>query len=182
MSQTTIVKCKVEELSKYGFKANGKYVNYSKQITEEDKAKVVPGAEFEAEYYVADSGKEYLNKVLSVKYTDGSMVSTRPLAIAPVVLRQEATAVGPAITVTKVDTERAKKFTPKFTKAAAVDNTMSKAEWSAKDRSQLIGGLSHDAAAITAAMIATSVMGQAEAVLAYKQILVQMLSIREEVK
>lgn len=113
MAQNTVVKVKVEELTKYGFKANGHYVNYSKNLSEADKAKVVPGAELEAEYYVADSGKEYLNKVLAQNL--GVVVSV-------------------ADTAPKVDTERAKKFTPKFEKKAALDNTMSKEEWAAKDQ------------------------------------------------
>jgi hypothetical protein len=64
MAQTTVVTVTVEELSKYGFKANGRYVGLSKQLSETDKAMIVPGATFEAEFYIADSGKEYLNKVL----------------------------------------------------------------------------------------------------------------------
>jgi hypothetical protein len=106
MAQTVVVKVKVEELSKYGFKANGKYVGLSKQLSDTDKARIVPGAEFEAEYYVADSGKEYLNKITSL------VANSQP--------------------DTKVtDTERAKKFTPKFTKKE--DNSMSKEEWASKD-------------------------------------------------
>jgi hypothetical protein len=159
MASTTVVKVKVEELTKYGFRANGRYVNFSKQFT--DQAKVVPGAEFEAEFYVADSGKEYLNKVLNaVAKVDVSKV------IAP------ASAV--------VDVERAKKFTPKFEKKADADK-MSKAEWSAKDRSQLIGGLSHDAAAITAVMLTLQVYNNTDEVLkCYKQVLEGMIAIRAD--
>lgn len=116
MATTQIVKVKIEALTKYGFKANDRYVGLSKNLSEADKTKLVPGAEFEAEYYIADSGKEYLNKVLSQKPTT---------AIAPVV----------ATAPTDVDTERAKKFTPKFTKKVeAAPATMSKGEWAAKDR------------------------------------------------
>lgn len=111
MAITQVVKVKVEELSKFGFKANGRYVGLSKQLPEADKTRLVPGAEFEAEYYVADSGKEYLNKILGMK---------------------AVTDVTPP-----VDTERAQKFTPKefkpkFTKKA--DDSMSKEEWAAKDQ------------------------------------------------
>jgi len=120
MSQTTVVKVKVEELSKYGFKANGRYVNYSKQITEADKARVVPGAEFEAEYFVSDSGKEYLNKI----------VARSPKVDAPKVeTPKAATEAKP-----NVDSDRAKRFTPKFNKEKAPDNSMSKEEWAAKDQ------------------------------------------------
>lgn len=106
MSQTTVVKVKVEEMSKFGFKANGRYVNYSKQLSDADKANVVPGAEFEAEYFIADSGKEYLNKILS------------------------------SVEAPKVDTARAKKFTPKYEKKtdAPTSAGLSKDEWAAKDR------------------------------------------------
>jgi hypothetical protein len=113
MSQTTVVKVKVEELSKFGYKANGRYVNYSKQLSEEDKARVVPGAEFEAEYFVSDSGKEYLNKVLSATVTAPKSVEKSE---------------------TKPDTERAKRFTPKFNKEKAPDNAMTRADWDAKDQ------------------------------------------------
>jgi len=119
MSQTTVVKVKVEELSKYGFKANGRYVNYSKQITEADKARVVPGAEFEAEYFVSDSGKEYLNKI----------VARSPKVDAPKVeTPKAATEAKP-----NVDSDRAKRFTPKFNKEKAPDNSMSKEDWNRKD-------------------------------------------------
>lgn len=159
MATTQIMKVKVEELSKYGFKANGEYVNYSKQFPEAQKVSIVPGAEFEGEVYVADSGKQYLNKVLS---QSPAQPITKAVA-AP------------------VDTERAKKFTPKFTKKD--DTSMSKAEWQAKDRSQLIGGLSHDAAAVTAALLATAAeMDPQEALTIYAFVLNGMLKIRDEVK
>jgi hypothetical protein len=115
MSQTTVVKVKVEEMSKYGFKSNGRYVNYSKQLSDADKAKVVPGAEFDAEYFVADSGREYLNKILS------------DLKKNP---------VGKVEVETKVNTARAKKFTPSFKKKddAPTSAGLTKDEWAAKDR------------------------------------------------
>lgn len=166
MASTTVVKVTVEELTKYGFKANGRYVNYSKQLSETDKTKVVPGASFEAEYYVADSGKEYLNKI----------VNTRASQTPPVAVVAEALAKA-------VDTERAKKFTPKFTKKEeAVSNSMSKADWAAKDRNMMIGGRSHDAAVIVAAMVNVSSLDVSGALETYKTILDGMLKIAEEVK
>ena len=111
MPNTTVVDVTVEELSRYGFKANGRYVNYSKGLSETDKAMVVPGVTLKAEFYIADSGKEYLNKVLGA--------SSKP--VAPV------TDVNPP-----ADTSRAKRFTPKFTKKET--ETMSKAEWAEKDQ------------------------------------------------
>jgi len=56
-------KVTVEALSKYGFKAGGEYYNWSKNITEEHKGKIVPGASFDMDIYVADSGKKYVNAV-----------------------------------------------------------------------------------------------------------------------
>lgn len=172
MANTVIVKVKVQELSKYGFKANDRYVGLSKNLSEADKTRLVPGAEFEAEYYVADSGKEYLNKILA-------SVSSAPQSPGD-------SANAPKTAYPKVDTERAKKFTPKYEKKAAVSDSekMSKADWSAKDRSQLIGGLSHDAAAITAALVTVigDIYEPKNALTAYKELLVGMLAIREEVK
>lgn len=120
MASTEIIKVKVQELSKYGFKANDRYVGLSKQLKEADKTRIVPGAEFDAEFYVADSGKEYLNKILSQSAT--AQVAATPLTITPV-----------------VDTERAKKFTPKpfvakFQKKDDISTGLSKDEWAQKDR------------------------------------------------
>ncbi len=164
MSNTVKERIKVDELSKFGFKVGQEYINYSKHIPEADKTNVVPGAEFEAELFVADSGKRYLNKILfsvpSAKVADASLGTV-----------QKA-----------VDTERAKKFTPKFQKKDE-SATMSKSEWQAKDRSQLIGGLSHDAAAITAAMLGLQVYNNTDEVLkCYQQVLVGMLKIRDDMK
>lgn len=55
---------KVDSLSMYGFKVGTEYVNWSKKITDADKAKVVPGVTLEADLFVSDSGKKYLNAVL----------------------------------------------------------------------------------------------------------------------
>jgi hypothetical protein len=155
MANTVVVKVKVEELTKYGFKSNGKYVNYSKQLSEKDKAMVVPGAELDAEYYVADSGKEYLNKILSV--------------VVPVLSYSGPEAVSTA---------------PKAKKSFVKADSMTKAEWSAKDRSQLIGGLSHDAATLVAAVLGfNNPDGTTEGMLEmYKQVLTGLIKIRDEIK
>lgn len=113
MASTVKEKIVVSELSKFGFKVGQEYVNYSKKLPEADKTKVVPGAEFEAELFVADSGKRYLNKILASVAAAG--VATP--AVAPV-----------------VDAERAKRFTPKFQKKDSTDSSMSKEEWAAKDQ------------------------------------------------
>ena len=60
---------------------------------------------------------------------------------------------------------------------------MTKAEWSAKDRSQLIGGLSHDAATIVAAAMTLQPFNSTDEVLLfYKRVLEGLLRIRDEVK
>jgi hypothetical protein len=115
MAQTIVVKVKVEELTRYGFKANGKYVNFSKQLPEADKMAVVSGAEFEAEYYVADSGKEYLNKILS---------RTTP---TPAVKQNVAS------TPTNNPKHEQKAESKKEYKAKE-DTSMTKDEWASKDR------------------------------------------------
>ncbi len=73
-----------------------------------------------------------------------------------------------------------KVFTPKFQKTESA--TMSKSEWAAKDRSQLIGGLSHDAAAIVAALVHTTSMTAKEVLGVYKETLLGLLEIRDGLK
>jgi len=107
MAQTKTATVVVEELSKYGFKANGEYINYSKKFSESDKAKVVPGATFEAELFVSDGGKAYLNKILAgvIPVTQSAPVKTEKT----VTVKHE--------------------FKPKKT-----DDSMSKEEWNQKDK------------------------------------------------
>jgi len=110
MANTVKEVIKVEELSKFGFKVGQEYVNFSKQISEADKAKVVPGVSFEAELYVADSGKRYLNKVLNLVSQ-----STTPINI-------------------QYNISKTVKATPKAeTKVEAKNEVMTKAEWADKD-------------------------------------------------
>jgi hypothetical protein len=66
MPSTIVADVAVQELTKFGFKMNNEYVNYSKNLSEGDRVKVVPGVKFQAELYVADSGKKYLNKIFSM--------------------------------------------------------------------------------------------------------------------
>jgi len=104
-------KVTVAELSKYGFKAGGEYYNWSKNIKEEDKGKIVPGASFDMDIYVADSGKKYVNAV-------NGMLSPG-----------EAPAVAPKFNAPRTAS------TPKYEgRKAAVSDSMSKEEWAAKDR------------------------------------------------
>jgi hypothetical protein len=92
MATTVKELVKVDELSKFGFKVGQEYVNYSKQLSESDKAKVVPGVSFEAEMYVADSGKRYLNKVLTTVATN-KPIETKPLPVGLKVERKEVKSI-----------------------------------------------------------------------------------------
>ncbi len=169
MSSTVKERIKVDELSKFGFKVGAEYVNFSKHLPEGDKTNVVPGAEFEAELFVADSGKRYLNKIIGG--------STKPYSSLVSGAEQH-----PHVDEVKLAAEKAKKpFMPKFQKKEEVaSDKMSKSEWQAKDRSQLIGGLSHDAAAITASLVACTAVD--DPLKLYKSLLEGMLKIRDEVK
>jgi hypothetical protein len=157
MAQTNVMDVEVKALTKFGFQnEKGEYVGWSKNFKEGDKTQVVPGRKFSVEMYIADSGKQYVNKVIRLLG-----VEDKPL-VAPVF---------------------AKTPTAKPLAKAPASETMSKAEWSAKDRSQLIGGLSHDAAAITAAMFGyMSGVDVPEALKTYKELLEGMLKIRDEVR
>lgn len=132
MSQTLVVKVRVEELTKYGYKADGQFVGLSKLLSDADRARLVPGAEFEAEYYVSDGGKQYLNKIIKMADDLGNAAHPSNKDKTRAELMNEKYGVNKI--VTSVDTARAKRFTPKFTKDKAVDNSMSKDEWAAKDR------------------------------------------------
>lgn len=112
MASTTVAKLVVTKLTKYGFQvADGSYVNYSKKFPEAEKTQIVPGFSFDGELYIADSGTQYLNKVLG-----GS-----------------ATASAPAVAPKAVDSDRAKRFTPKGYIGGKKSNDMSKEEWAEKD-------------------------------------------------
>ncbi len=103
-------KVTVQELSKYGFKAGGEYYNWSKNTKEEDKGKIVPGASFDMDIYVADSGKKYVNAVNGM-LSGTDVPKAEPKFSAP----KTASAV----------------YTGRKTE---VSDTMSKAEWAAKDQ------------------------------------------------
>ncbi len=164
MAETKVMDVEVVKLTKFGFQdETGGYVGYSNYLKDSDKAKVVPGRKFSVEVYVADSGSKKINKIL--KQLDVSL----PKNLTDVTVK---------------DIERSVIKQAVLKEAYGKSETMSKAEWSAKDRSQLIGGLSHDAATLTAAL--SPVFGPDTAVPfvlnIYKQFLEGMLKIRDEVK
>jgi hypothetical protein len=135
MAQTLTRDVVVDELSKFGFKSEGKYINWSKSISESEKGKVVPGGVYRCELYVADSGKEYVNKVIvqNGQNTMSSMVKAMA-GTAPVGTGTPMVATKAAAPIVKpvpagIDIARAKRFTPK----AEVSTGLSKDEWAAKD-------------------------------------------------
>lgn len=66
MAMTQLTKVTVDELTKFGLKSNGEYINWSAKLDEKAKVPVVPGRTFSMELYIADSGKKYINKVLQM--------------------------------------------------------------------------------------------------------------------
>lgn len=160
MATTAKESIKVKQLTKFGFQLeNGEYINFSKTLKDGDKGRIIPGGAFDVMMYRADSGKGYLNSVIA---------AATPSASTPLV------AVAPKVA-------EVKETIPLPTKRVPNLEAMSKSEWQAKDRSQLIGGLSHDAAELAAAAVAynvpiSSVVDQ------YKLALGLLIKIREEVK
>lgn len=117
MATTQLSKVTVEELTKFGFKSNGEYINWSKTLKDDVKILVVAGRTFQMELYIADSGKKYVNKVLQ-------MVESAD--------------------VPKADTARVKKYTPKETtinkeifnaekSKGEPDVPMTRKDWDSKD-------------------------------------------------
>jgi hypothetical protein len=166
MAQTNVMDVQVKQLTKYGFQNDkDEYIGWSKNIKDADKSQVVPGRKFSVEMYIADSGKQYVNKVL------------RQLDAVASVPAKAVTSTLTGVTVEQIQKVKA------MTSSAKSSDTMTKAEWSAKDRSQLIGGLSHDAATLAAALLPMSPDNTPEDVLVtYKQLLEGMLKIRDEVR
>jgi hypothetical protein len=108
MPSTQIVEVAVEQLTKFGYKDASGYVSYSKKLSDDDKLKVVPGAKFEGEYYVADSGTRYLNKVFKTLQKADTVKIEKPVVAKSVEVKT-------------------------FPVAPAKNETMSKAEWADKD-------------------------------------------------
>ena len=107
MPSTQVVEVAVAELTKFGYKDAAGYVSYSKKLSDSDKLKVVPGAKFEAEYYVADSGTRYLNKVFKTLQKADTIKIEKSVV--------------------------AKTVAPKVETKAAVDTSMTKQDWADKD-------------------------------------------------
>ncbi len=156
-------KLKIKNLHKYGFFTDkDESVNWGPRFT--DKVNLVPGVEAEFVLFVANSGKKYVNELKGL--------SKAEFKASP---KEEIKPEAKSEAKTEVKGEFKK---PK----AQADTSMTKSEWQAKDRSQLIGGLSHDAAAIAAAWVNVQGSSNEEALANYKFFLEGMLKIREELK
>jgi hypothetical protein len=125
MPSTQVVQVVVEKLNKFGFYDQTGGVYYSKNLKDADKLKVVPGAKFNAEYYVADSGSRYLNKVFDMltpteavkKETIHAPKATKTEVLKAHAAQEDKGLVSVGGLVTKM----------------ATSSTMSKEEWQAKD-------------------------------------------------
>lgn len=148
----------VQELTRYGFKANNEYINWHPDIPQDQKGIVVPGGVYQVTYTVNTSGKKYATGVTASKD-----------APAPLKAGDKLT---PTVTNQPVKQE------------AVIGNSAKGTDWAAKDRSQLIGGLSHDAAELTVALVRVQgSLDNTQAILAaYKEFLEGLIQIRNEVK
>lgn len=154
MSETLVVMEMVQ--GKFGAQVKdvaGNVFNFSQRYTG-DKS-FAPGTKLDADVFVSQKGKftnRYINSA-KVVGTDVAAVATLPA------------------------TQKKSPAKPFKTKE---DTTMTKQEWKDKDRSQLIGGLSHDAATLVAALI--EVTDVKDVLAKYKEVLEGLLKIRDEVK
>lgn len=133
MSTLTKEVIKVAELSKYGVKVGNEYVNYSKQLPEAVKGIFVPGGTYAVDFYVADSGKRYINAATAV-------VSDVPKA--------------------EVKTKATKSVSPKegVRAPAEISKGLSKAEWQSKDERISHQGLLQAALIALAPVVALEVL------------------------
>lgn len=160
MASTQTETIKVKQLSKFGFQLeSGEYVNVSKTLKDSEKGKIIPGGQYDVEMYRSDAGKGYINKLLS-----SALVA--PAGVAPV--------------FNKTPVAKPVETKPLAAKPN-VSEVMSKAEWNAKDRSMMLGGLAHDAAVLAAASVTANV--PIEAVLtSFEFAFGVLIKLREEVK
>lgn len=152
---------KVKNLSKFGVQLeSGEYVNWEKTIKDAEKGSVVPGGEYVVEMRRAESGKGYIVGV-------SAGVISAPKIVAPVFKDTPTIESVPSVAAMPM---------PKVKAQVEV-----KTDWAAKDRSQLIGGLSHDAAELAAAAVAYNVP-VSSLINQYKLALEALIKIREDVK
>ena len=149
----------VTRLSKYGFFA-GKDSFYIKNLPEHDRPSVVEGAVLDLEVWTSDKGAQYVNRIVGTH---------KPITIE---VKPEQ--------VIKAQEIRSKAVVNSFV-PVKTDTTMTKAEWSAKDRAQMIGGRSHDAAQLTLAAVTVGISAE-DVLKLYKAVLEGVLKLAEEVK
>ena len=106
MANTVVETITVAALTKYGFKGtDGKFVSWSKFVSDAVKAEVVPGLSFEGELYVSPTGTRYLNKIVK---------------------KLEAKNLGAPAAVPKPSVKK--------TVPVVEDKPMSRADWDSKDK------------------------------------------------
>lgn len=154
---------KVKQLAKFSVVTeSGEYINWDKTCPDSEKGTVVGGGEYEMEIERTESGK---GRILSVKKTN---VTAAPTIVAPVFNNT------PVV-------EPIKETVKQLAKMAGADTYTGKTDWAAKDRSMMIGGMSHDAAVLAAAAATANV--PLESLLSdYNKALGEMLRLREAIK
>jgi hypothetical protein len=120
------------------------------------------------------NGKAYLNIVSIVGDRGPSADVPAPEIVAPVFAKTPVAAPVAAKAPYKAPFKKAYGNSFKKNDAPATD-------WAAKDRSQLVGGLCHDAAALAAAVISTGTSIES-ALATYEQLLAGVIKLREGVK
>lgn len=108
----------VTEIGKFGFVADGKRYRYADVAIE--RVKIVPGALINLD-----------NPKTSGAVTTVFIGNQKDTEDKTLIVSGEIPEV---VGKPTVDTERAKKFTPKFTKKEDTNNSMSKEEWAQKDQ------------------------------------------------
>lgn len=103
----------VTQLSKHGLFADKQGYYWSKQLKDADKVNVVPGRTFQMEIYTAASGVKYVNKILN-QIGQADVPAAKPVAAAAPVAAPVAKAP--------------------YKAKAKDDETMTRADWDAKDR------------------------------------------------
>lgn len=152
MNIETIV---VEKNGKYGPMVGGVYYSFSKFYKGN---KVFPeGSSLDVDVYTSDSGKKYINSVVGEPVAEAKPVAKK----APNVEAQSISGIASGLVNSKT----------------AVQTT----DWAAKDRSQLVGGRSHDAAALVNTALVTGT-DLDEVLKLYKKALEEVLTMAGEVK
>jgi len=156
-----VEKITVEVVGKFGVKVGDVWYGLGKELSLDMFSK---GQSYDVGVATAQSGKKYIREVMGAK---------APTAV-----------LGAVVAAAPVQAAKApyKPFN-KFAGGAKKDSgaAMSKEEWQAKDRSQLIGGLSHDAVVLVQAHV-QSMKPISELLGLYREALEGTLAIRSDLK